>query len=299
MPSRRARHLHGPAAASRRGRRGRGAPSPLRAAETAAGAPGWRVSAARRGEVRRRLGIESEVGAERLCRAVWLALWGRRGRRRSRDDVRAAGRRNDTVREVVREALPVLRIRDEVDALHAPFLSVVPCFNDMRKHLAAFDRRAETTASDQRSKRGRGRGRPGRSSGGSGAMQQANVALLRRVCHSDTKLDNVLCDASVDDVELVVIDVVRPEAVTSDLRDFVSVVRPLKQLCCPMGWIGGSHFLQSAFFIFAHSSIKKTSIFPLHFKTLSDNFEFIFRSRSSRVRSLSHVQTDHIFSFFL
>ena len=92
-------------------------------------------------------------------------------------------------------------------------------------------------------------------------MQQANVALLRRVCHSDTKLDNVLCDASVDDVELVDIDAVRPEAVTSDLRDFVSVVRPLKQLCCPMGWIGGSHFLQSAFFIFAHSSIKKTSIF--------------------------------------
>ena len=47
-------------------------------------------------------------------------------------------------------------------------------------------------------------------------LQQAIDALPRRVCHCDTKLDNVLFDASGDVVALVDLDTVRFEAVTSD-----------------------------------------------------------------------------------
>ena len=57
-------------------------------------------------------------------------------------------------------------------------------------------------------------------------LQQANDALPRRVCHYDTKFDDVLFYASVDVVALVEIDTVRPEIITSEFDDLVNLPAP-------------------------------------------------------------------------
>ena len=124
----------------------------------------------------------------------------------------------NVVMHAARAAGDVFAAFERLQSLPRPQLlvDVFPGFHDMWKRLVEFDqvlrddrvgRSAQVADEVAAIQNGRA---------GMEGLQQAIDALQRRVCHSDTKLDDFLFDASVDVVALVDIDAVRPEAVMTD-----------------------------------------------------------------------------------